>query len=175
MYFLLRCDCGKETSVSEGAAGVSVACTCGRQIVVPPLVELRRRAGMGEFACSLSADGTEPPPQNPATDMIHRLFCWLILVVGGLVALLGVAIGLRRIALLIGIALMAAAATAMANQAYRRKARAREREELRRLTLAHQRARAQLDDPAEPGDLADGPAIAVPQRSTSIKAGPPLS
>ena len=172
MYYRLKCECGKETSVSEGTAGVSLSCSCGRLIVVPELAELRRRAAMGEFSCCLSADGSESPPPNPLAEAFHSVFCWLVLIVSGLVALLGFFF-LGWIALVIGITIMSGIAKAIANNSYRKAARAREREELRRLTRANERARAQVDYRAEPGPSADKPTSTVSRESTSVKAGPP--
>src|SRR5882672_9687320 len=44
MHFRLCCECGKEIAVTEGAAGTSVLCECGRRIQVPLLGELRGRS-----------------------------------------------------------------------------------------------------------------------------------
>jgi hypothetical protein len=44
--FELRCMCGQQVSVSDGAAGTTVECPCGRAIAVPSLSELRRQAGV---------------------------------------------------------------------------------------------------------------------------------
>lgn len=38
---VLSCPCGKSIHVSEGAAGTSLSCTCGRTFMVPSLRELR--------------------------------------------------------------------------------------------------------------------------------------
>ena len=42
----LKCECGESTVVSEASAGARLRCDCGRTIKVPPLHELRKRAGL---------------------------------------------------------------------------------------------------------------------------------
>jgi hypothetical protein len=39
----VRCECGEELPVTEGLAGASIQCQCGRTLQVPSLSELRRR------------------------------------------------------------------------------------------------------------------------------------
>jgi hypothetical protein len=46
MNHYLRCECGIDLPISEGAAGTVVQCTCGRPITVPSLAELKKEAGM---------------------------------------------------------------------------------------------------------------------------------
>lgn len=46
MQFHIDCECGKQIAVNEGAAGTVVACTCGRAIDVPSLLQLKRQAGL---------------------------------------------------------------------------------------------------------------------------------
>jgi hypothetical protein len=46
MDFRVPCECGGYVTVSEGAAGAHVNCSCGRIIDVPSLSELRERAGL---------------------------------------------------------------------------------------------------------------------------------
>ncbi len=45
MDYYVPCECGNEVPVSEGAAGASLRCDCGRTISVPSLDELRRQSG----------------------------------------------------------------------------------------------------------------------------------
>jgi hypothetical protein len=85
----------------------------------------------------------------------HGAFCWLVLLVGGLVAAVGVVllivygrIGFYTIAL--GIAIMGFAARALAQRDYLRAARAGERQEYARLTgEAHRSVGCPIDEPAE--------------------------
>src|SRR6266849_1178427 len=42
MEFCVPCECGREITVSEGAAGTEVVCTCGRVAKVPSLRKLRQ-------------------------------------------------------------------------------------------------------------------------------------
>jgi hypothetical protein len=43
MQYHLACECGREVAVSEGAAGTTVSCACGRSVQVPSLSKLRLR------------------------------------------------------------------------------------------------------------------------------------
>ncbi len=52
MEFRVDCPCGEHIMVSEGAAGVTFECVCGKPIVVPSLSELRTRAGLPTNAVS---------------------------------------------------------------------------------------------------------------------------
>jgi len=49
MNFLVRCECGASTSVSEGSAGAKIPCACGRTIAVPPLHQLRAEIGLSPY------------------------------------------------------------------------------------------------------------------------------
>jgi hypothetical protein len=46
MRFDLDCECGGKLLVGEGDAGARLHCQCGRTLEVPPLDELRQRAGL---------------------------------------------------------------------------------------------------------------------------------
>jgi hypothetical protein len=47
----LQCDCGNEVIVSEGMAGSSMSCECGRTLIVPGFAEMKRMAaGSGRLA-----------------------------------------------------------------------------------------------------------------------------
>jgi hypothetical protein len=46
MEFQITCSCGAGHAVGEGSAGAKFTCSCGREIAVPPLHELRRLAGV---------------------------------------------------------------------------------------------------------------------------------
>lgn len=54
MNLSVDCECGKVIAVSSASAGDTVRCPCGRLVIVPPLSEMRRRAGLA------------PIPQNAA-------------------------------------------------------------------------------------------------------------
>lgn len=49
MDFTISCDCGTEIQVSEGSAGASTTCQCGRIVQVPSLARLRSIVGMSAF------------------------------------------------------------------------------------------------------------------------------
>jgi hypothetical protein len=156
MYFRLKCACGKEICVPEGAAGVALACPCGQRVLVPDLSELRARAASGEIGCTLYADGEERPPRpNPVIEASHGALCWLVLIVGGLIASVGVLFrirfgGIGYIIMGLGIALMGFAARALAQKQYLRTTRAQERQDFARLTgAAHRRLGGSTDNPTE--------------------------
>jgi hypothetical protein len=69
----LACTCGRRVTVSEGAAGASITCTCGSAIQVPSLDELRRAALQIERA----SPGRE---KRPPIDAMR--FAWGILASG---------------------------------------------------------------------------------------------
>lgn len=46
MSFYVPCECSESLCVSEGAAGASLRCSCGKTVVVPSLDELRKRSGL---------------------------------------------------------------------------------------------------------------------------------
>jgi hypothetical protein len=46
MEFNIRCECGGQLLISEGAAGARVPCDCGRTVIIPSLDELRKQAGV---------------------------------------------------------------------------------------------------------------------------------
>ena len=52
MDFHIRCACGRDLAVTEGAAGGSAACDCGREVSVPSLRDLRVQAGLAPFNAS---------------------------------------------------------------------------------------------------------------------------
>jgi hypothetical protein len=96
MYFRLKCECGKEVTVAEGAAGVSLSCACGRAVAVPELTELRQRAAAGEIGCTLYADGEKPPPlPSPIANATFVVVCVLVLLGGGLIVVAGLVVGVR--------------------------------------------------------------------------------
>jgi len=84
MEFLIHCECGKFFTVTEGLAGTSLSCGCGRSIRVPGLSELRAQQGMPAYA----RIDAEPPYWN---DHVRG---WLIaggaaLLAGGFFLVLG--------------------------------------------------------------------------------------
>jgi hypothetical protein len=54
LQFPLDCECGKRLTVTEGAAGSRVKCSCGRTVEVPGLSALRGRAGLPPIRISTS-------------------------------------------------------------------------------------------------------------------------
>ena len=46
MQFTIQCECGESMQVSEGAAGSSRECRCGRTVQVPSSTQLRVLAGL---------------------------------------------------------------------------------------------------------------------------------
>jgi hypothetical protein len=155
VYFRLKCACGQHVTVSEGAAGVSVTCPCGLPVAVPELTELRQRAAAGVIGCTLYADGEKrPSPPNPVSELSHKFACWLIVLVGVLIAAAGALLLLAygRIGIYVmaaGIALMGLAARVLAQQSYLKSERQRERQEYASLTgVAHRSVgRPGADDP----------------------------
>lgn len=60
MNLQLPCECGQHVVISEGMAGTSVRCACGRSVLVPSLGELRRLAGRDlDIAHTAATDPTE--------------------------------------------------------------------------------------------------------------------
>lgn len=156
MYFRLKCACGKDVTVPEGAAGVSLTCACGQRVVVPELTELRQRAAAGEIGCSLYAEGDErPPPPNSVGETAHGAFCWLVLLAGGLMVGVGVLLLIRygRIGYYVGatgVTLMGMAAAALVDRDDLKAARRAERQEFARLTgAAHRSVGSPADTNAE--------------------------
>jgi hypothetical protein len=49
MEFKINCPCGSPLSVSEGSAGATVTCKCGRAVNVPSLSALRVQAGLPPY------------------------------------------------------------------------------------------------------------------------------
>ena len=69
MDYSIRCECGHETVVSEGAAGARVHCNCGLIVEVPSLGALRTSMGLPAVDIPLEIDvwsklesGELPPP-----------------------------------------------------------------------------------------------------------------
>jgi hypothetical protein len=52
MDFRVDCPCGSHLTVTEGSAGATVECRCGRPLAVPPLKQLRLRAGLPAYDLS---------------------------------------------------------------------------------------------------------------------------
>jgi hypothetical protein len=78
MPVVLTCNCGKQNTVSEGAAGTSIGCAeCGRAIKVPTFKEMRRLIDAGEVIEVLSA--AEPLPFRRTATVASAL----IIGVGG--------------------------------------------------------------------------------------------
>jgi len=56
MELILQCECGKQVFATEGMAGLSISCPCGRTLQVPGLTEMRGSAGTAEAAHETSAE-----------------------------------------------------------------------------------------------------------------------
>jgi hypothetical protein len=87
MHIPLVCQCGKQVLVTEGSAGASLPCDCGRTIQVPSLGELRRRVAGDELPCLPSE---RPPARHPVGKAI-------VSGCGGLVFVLGVGLFLGNV------------------------------------------------------------------------------
>jgi hypothetical protein len=61
MNFRVSCDCGEVLVVPERSAGARLSCTCGREVRVPALHELRVSAGL------------PPYPLSPEMEIEHML------------------------------------------------------------------------------------------------------
>jgi hypothetical protein len=77
MAFEVACECGKKLPVTEGMAGSSVSCPCGRSVRVPSLSQLRDQA-------DLIAEPAEIAPRRSPGEQA-ALWVLGILVVSGLV------------------------------------------------------------------------------------------
>jgi hypothetical protein len=92
MAVLLSCKCGKQISVTEGAAGISIRCEeCGGAIKVPSLGEMRQSPNL-DVLPELRLTGEELADRRP-------VFVAAILLIGfgGLVFLLGVGLFLGNV------------------------------------------------------------------------------
>jgi hypothetical protein len=61
MNFRVPCPCGAQVTVSEASAGARVSCSCGREVRVPALHELRASIGL------------PPYPLSPELEIEHML------------------------------------------------------------------------------------------------------
>jgi hypothetical protein len=52
MDFRIPCQCGQHVLVTEGSAGATVPCPCGRTLAVPSLKELRLQVGLSPYELS---------------------------------------------------------------------------------------------------------------------------
>jgi tetratricopeptide (TPR) repeat protein len=83
MHIHLHCECGKQFSVTEAAAGASLTCDCGRTIKVPSLNTLRQQSGAeaaqdatDEAIVTLPPPLAEPPPPEqppPSPDPFREI------------------------------------------------------------------------------------------------------
>ena len=70
MEFRVDCACGIPLKVTEASAGGSVQCVCGGTVPIPPLTELRVRAGLAPYHVSPEVliehllEAGELPPDN---------------------------------------------------------------------------------------------------------------
>ena len=76
MNFEIACECGKSLVVTEGMAGTSTTCSCGRVVPVPSFGDLRKQALL-----------VEPVEPGPRRTWARQAALWVLgsLVVGGLV------------------------------------------------------------------------------------------
>jgi hypothetical protein len=84
MSFPLQCACGKQVIASEGMAGAAITCVCGRQLAVPSLGELRRRAAGFDLEAAAPAPGLFPDEVRPVPASIVYLLIFAWLSIGGL-------------------------------------------------------------------------------------------
>jgi hypothetical protein len=91
MRMRLHCDCGREVSVTEGAAGAALSCECGRKIQVPSLDEMQAFAREHDLMWPLPSDGDEP------TFAPRPVAGRLVMGCGALVLLLGATLLFVRI------------------------------------------------------------------------------
>src|SRR5262245_24384825 len=87
MHVPLSCQCGKRVLVTEGSAGATLPCECGRSIQVPPLGELRRRVADDDLPYV-------PSRGNPPANLAVRA---LLTGCGAVVFLLGAGLFLGNI------------------------------------------------------------------------------
>jgi hypothetical protein len=72
MNFSLPCECGELITFTEGAAGASLRCVCGRTIEIPDLNELRQRAWGDTFPL---ASATEMQPRARPLSVSRNTLC----------------------------------------------------------------------------------------------------
>ena len=87
----LPCECGQHILVTEGMAGASVRCPCGRTIAVPSLGEIRRLAGRDLDIAHTAA--TDPTADNallqPSSAVLYgAMVAWTCFVAGPVLVLL---------------------------------------------------------------------------------------
>jgi hypothetical protein len=83
MHVRFQCECGKEVSVTEAAAGASLPCDCGRTIKVPALSKLRQLAAADGLPGFPSADYEQlPRPASPARAAVLTGCGALVFVLG---------------------------------------------------------------------------------------------
>jgi Domain of unknown function (DUF1922) len=70
MDFRLPCECGRHLSVTEGAAGATLQCVCGRTVKVPSLGELGRQF-------TVEAEGPTAARQAGESDRTADAASWL--------------------------------------------------------------------------------------------------
>jgi hypothetical protein len=83
MAYLLECACGRQFTVTAGAAGTAMTCGCGRTVPVPPLSSLRDLP-----------EAADPRPAAAETAEPDRWFARTALSVGALVSGFGCAASL---------------------------------------------------------------------------------
>src|SRR5437879_5830084 len=81
MEFPLRCDCGKDLVATDGMAGMSIPCACGRAVRVPSLREMRRHGpGYRSDEIQLSdAEVAEPLRDHAVTLLLMLEVGWILL------------------------------------------------------------------------------------------------
>jgi hypothetical protein len=74
MHFRLPCECGRQLSVTEGAAGATFQCACGRTVKVPSLEELRRQFAVEAEAPSAAGQVGESNRTGEAASWLPLLW-----------------------------------------------------------------------------------------------------
>ncbi|MCI0682149.1 MAG: hypothetical protein L0Y71_08600 [Gemmataceae bacterium] len=114
----LACECGQQVVVTEGMAGTSVQCACGRTVAVPSYGELRRLAGRDLHIAHTAA--TDPTADNalarPSSAVLYAaVVAWTCLVA---VPVLGVFLVYREWFAALGLVLVTAGHLWLFTQVY---------------------------------------------------------
>src|SRR5258708_18611974 len=98
LAFLVNCECGLQVPVNEGSAGTSILCSCGQEISIPSLRDLRRQpqatSSSGAVANAL------PVPIDANQQLRHRIGISIVCL--HISAVLYLVVGLAMFPLLAG-------------------------------------------------------------------------
>jgi hypothetical protein len=77
----LRCVCGESVVATEGMAGSTLTCRCGRTLQVPSLGEMKDWVGAGSLAAerSIVRDSVEPLERPPVAVVYGLTVAWICL------------------------------------------------------------------------------------------------